>query len=425
MSFSLTGWRLAGYSSRRNLIIALMVALTLALAGVVALPGHANAAATNHRMTTWNMQQGSTTARWQSLQGSLAPHYDVIALQEVPNDPPDGATPRRTIHTDHGDVEVYRWDLGRGDRASDIRYLSILRQGSRHMGFLTSWYPSQFDVIPGHYRDALAIVNGGDNTMFATVHAQSGNGNDAASLVRRVQNRAGGRNFAVLGDFNREPHDLEHALGGPDSGLHIYDSGDRTHIDGGELDYMVSNIDTNEWQATVLPNPGSDHWPVTFGSLAAAGFHATLTNDRSGGGVGTQNSHVDNGTLLTVSDHPLERNQPWQFLPDVKVNRNNLEYQIHSPYGNNKCVQPQQSVYGPYDARLEMDACHNSTSGSGNNDDQSWQLFHHDPMFPNEVWLMNSDGLVASWVQTQGQHFLWLTLGSNSPDEHFHIHPGI
>ncbi|MBO0820860.1 MAG: hypothetical protein J2P26_08440, partial [Nocardiopsaceae bacterium] len=259
----------------------------IVLAGLVALPGTAHAAADSHQLATWNMQRGSTTERWQSLE-SLTSRFDTVALQEVPNAPPDGAVRQRNVGP-NGSIESYTWTLG-GSHRGVTRYLYILRQPSQNLGFITSWRPSQFRVIPGTYRDALAITDDRERAMFASVHARSGTGDDGIDLIGRTELQAYAGSyttFAVLGDFNLDPRilgmNLRSVLGTRE--LHIYNSGQATQFNGGELDYMVSNLDTDRWQATAQNGIGSDHIPVAFSSLAAAGYYTTITSDAPEGGV--------------------------------------------------------------------------------------------------------------------------------------------
>lgn len=238
---------------RRPRPVALLAAVLLALGGLLAWPGPAHAAPRvpdAHRMATWNIQGGRD--RWAGVY-KLAEKRDVVALQEVPAVPPTAARP--VGH--HGNVAEYLWK--EGSRGWE-RHLYILTTPSKNLGMVTAWQPHQVVEIPSVYRPLLGVVNPANDTMFTSAHAASPGGNDAAHLVALAAANAGGRHWAIMGDFNREPRTLTIP-----AGSRLYNSGKPTQQSGGELDYAVSDVQTTHWTATVDHNAGSDHWPVLFG----------------------------------------------------------------------------------------------------------------------------------------------------------------
>jgi hypothetical protein len=146
-----------------------------------------------------------------------------------------------------------------------VRYLYLLPQRSRNLGVVTSFRANRFFELGNVYRSLLAVVDNTTNMMFASAHASARGGVDAASLVARARNRAtaSGWDWAVLGDFNRDPPSLARP-----PGTLLDNAGQATQQSGGELNYLVSNVETDNWQATVAVNQGSDHWPVYFGSAS-------------------------------------------------------------------------------------------------------------------------------------------------------------
>ncbi|MEU7581611.1 hypothetical protein AB0B50_28875 [Streptomyces sp. NPDC041068] len=174
-----------------------------------------------------------------------------------------------------GGARVYRRQPSGRD---PVRYLHVLDQQSQNLGIITSWWPDDVLEVPGVYRSALAVGTDTDGVLFASVHASANGGSDAASLVRRVAQAAYNEvypSWAVLGDFNRSPGGL--SISGIPAGSYIYNPGQATQHSGNELDYMVANVRTDNWQGTVGANAGSDHWPVRFGSMRGAAEPRELT----------------------------------------------------------------------------------------------------------------------------------------------------
>lgn len=293
-----------------------MLLVGLLATGVGMFPGQVAAAPPDLRLATWNMQAGP--AQWATAY-SLSTHFDMLALQEVPLGAPAGAVAQAPVSGGAGRmVEFYHW---RRSARSPLRFLYIYRTGSRNLGIVTSRIVDTVRVVPGVYRPALAVGFRADNVMLASIHASANGGSDADSLVRRVEQQAAADafgNWAALGDFNRNPRNLTIP-----TGAHIYRSGVPTQQSGGELDYMVSNVDTPLWQPHVVSYTRSDHWPVTFSETTECDRQKRAGSDvasaESCGGEG-------GGRPLTASDieEPLTAEELDEIVPDM-VRRAALE----------------------------------------------------------------------------------------------------
>lgn len=408
----------------------LSVLATLLMVGTAVLTSGAPAQAASpdsHVPATWNMQAGP--ARWGAAY-NLAADHDVVALQEVPQGQPAGSQYQGMVNG----VEHYLWVRGDG---GPLRHLYILRHSTRNLGMITAWEPDNVIVIPGVYRPTLGVVNRGDGILFASVHAASGGGNDAGSVLRRVQTAAffqGFLDYAALGDFNREPGNLADL--NPPAGHHIYNPGQGTQVSGGELDYMVSDVDTDRWQATVLGNPGSDHWPVRFGSLRAAGnpVNFTIHADNSKKLLDVYQNEKANGSHVIQYHENGAVNQRW-YLAGIGRSSDSGKplYRIVSA-ASNKCLdvdRGQGSRAGDY---LNIWDCHSYAGdpdhGGYQRDTQNFTLEHPDPVRPNLTMLRNnSTGLYANINHNQPGDGNWVIQwpdqnGSTPvPNETFYLHP--
>ncbi|MGW5861374.1 RICIN domain-containing protein [Streptomyces sp. NPDC055239] len=416
---------------RLRRLTAMLVTLLLACAGVVANSGVAQAAnPDSHVAATWNMQAGPD--RWQGAY-NLARTHDVVALQEVPQGQPAGSYYQGMVNG----VEHYLWVQGDN---GPLRHLYILRTTSRDLGMVTSWQPDNVLPINSVYRPALGVVNRADGILFASVHAASGGGNDAGALLRRIAEAAflqGFLDWAALGDFNRTPQNL--AALNPPAGYRVYNGGQATQQSGNELDYMVSDVDTDRWQATVLSNYGSDHWPVRFGTLQAGAGPAELTihADNSDRLLDVYQGEDANGThVIQYHDNGAD-NQRW-YLRGLGLTGDTGRplYRIVSK-SNGKCVDVaggQRSGRGDY---LNIWDCHpaNGEPGSGGypRDTQNFTLEHPNPRFPNLTALRNNGtDLYANINHNETGDGTWVIqwpyqLSSDWPspaaNETFYLHP--
>ncbi len=249
-----------GARSGRHVIMAVLVASTL----VAVVPSPAQAVTPEPGLATWNIQ--SKAGNWADVGKLVNEHKtDVVALQEVPKNPPAGA---KAVQTG-GRLEEYEWNIGSTSRPN-IRYLYVLREPSKNLGLVTKWQPGTANIktITGPYRPLLCVNDTNTSTLFCSAHASASGGGDAAALVRNTANEAkvlNIPNWAVLADFNRAPDDLAKDKKLP-SAAHIYRPNDPTQLSGGELDYMVSNVDS-DWRrghVEVARSGASDHWAVVW-----------------------------------------------------------------------------------------------------------------------------------------------------------------
>jgi hypothetical protein len=412
-----------GGSRRRPaaILLALLACAAFLLAGP---PAHAVNQNQNpaHRIGTWNMNQGR--GRWQAA-FNLAGVNDFVALQETPSTPPSSAVLLPPAPGLPNDVRVYSWRQ-QGSTRGPQRFLITLDQPSRNLAVVTSWYPTWIDVTPGNYRSALVVGNA-DGTAFATVHAASGTGNDAGSLVRWVRDTAGAlhgtHNWVVAGDFNRVPSSLPQLMA--NAGMrrgeyYIYDTGQTTQQRGNELDYMVSNIYTRTgWPGTRLGMNGSDHAQVQFGGTLRGGAGSpefTMSGDSSRKLVGTA-SGQSNGTHLVIEDGSRQADlqdgtRPsdlWSLsaaatggegpgphgLPMWRIVSAASGLARRDAGGSGgKCLDVDLGQNSVVAGRLNVWDCHapNGSPDPGGpfRDTQDWELIHPSDVMPNQVVLRNA-----------------------------------
>ncbi|GFE42044.1 hypothetical protein Stube_67170 [Streptomyces tubercidicus] len=293
--------------------------------------------------------------------------------------------------------------------------------------------------VEGMYRPALMVTRPTDDVAFASVHAASGNGFDVRPLVQNVADEANGRglnHWAVLGDFNLTP-DRARLLGLP-ADSRIYHSGQATQQSGNELDYMISNVDTEDWQATVGDNRGSDHWPVYFSALRAGALPPELTihADNSDRLLDVFQGNDTNGTHVVQYHTNGAVNQRWRLQSiGTSTSTGHMMYRIMSS-DSGKCLdvnRGQQSGWGDY---LNIWDCHDidGVPGSGGNqrDTQNFTLEHPDPRLPNLTMLRNNaTGLYANISNNDRGDGAWVIQWPDqsgrfpAPNESFYLHPAI
>ncbi|WP_414119444.1 RICIN domain-containing protein [Streptomyces sp. CWNU-52H] len=379
-----------------------------------------------HRVATWNMQVGSD--RWQGA-AAIARDNTVLALQEVPNVAPASATYLGTT----GNIDRYFWDIGGGN----FRNLYILRQASRNLAIATTFDPGEVVEVPGYYRSALMVTDPADDVVFASIHAASGTGFDVRALVQDVADEAVGRginHWAVLGDFNLPPA-LAAALNLPPD-ARVYNAGQATHQGGGELDYLVTNVETDNWQATVGINRGSDHWPVYFLAMRAGAEPAQLTvhADNSERLLDVYEAQDANGTHVIQYHANGGTNQRWRLQPiGTSTSTGHIMYRFMS-VDNDKCLDVangQSSGAGDY---LNIWDCHDIDGlpdpGGNQRDTQNFTLEHPVPRMPNLTLIRNNaTGLYANIRGNDNGDGTWVIQWpdqlSNLPvaNETFYLHP--
>ncbi|MFF3373745.1 hypothetical protein ACFYXF_12465 [Streptomyces sp. NPDC002680] len=271
----------------------LAVAMLAGLIVSLTTPERASAAVEDYRPATYNMQGGGGAggSKWTTdIPQLMNAGYNVIALQEAGPQPPPTArllwTSRYLAGNDQWSgwrVYEYEWDpFPRRINLpwhiywvrTDFSGPAGVNGGRVNLAILSNQdAPEVFIARPTFWgnnglpssRPALGIRLA--QTLFFSVHAVSPSGNDGAGLLRNIAGLAGGRDWAAMGDWNREPNTLP-----IQQGMHRYTAGTPTHMGGNgtnrELDYMVSN-EAIPGYGGVAHGYGSDHHAVMFRRLAA------------------------------------------------------------------------------------------------------------------------------------------------------------
>lgn len=307
------------------------------------------------KVGTWNIQNGASR-KWTDILKMSRDQY-VLALQEAPLVQPAGSVATHRNDLPPGVVE-YRVPATRPG-GNDERYVYLLADATRNLGLVTAYRAPAVYVIDSVYRPALATMDPASGVLFASIHAAAGSagngntsgGNDVGALLRRIDQfaQSSGHSFwSALGDFNREPENLGNML---PANTWYYRSGQATHTGGSEFDYMVSNIDMEQgqWAATVGSNHDSDHWPVYFSPLQAAGKPIELIIQSKKNGRVLE-AHAPEGKFSEVvaDDFTGEPNQRW-MLDALKgePGDNTTFYQIYNP-DTQECLDfDRRAVDGP------------------------------------------------------------------------------
>jgi hypothetical protein len=290
--------------SRRTLLGAAVAVLLATLAVVVpGTPVHA-ANLEQHSPATYNMQgsNSDTTPKWSNDIVQLTIQHDVLALQEagpVPAQDPNGLFAYQGSFSS-GPLTVYHYlrNFGTSSRpiVRHVYFMETDPNGHRvNLAMVTAAEPDTvwFTVATGG-RPNFGVQFG--QTVFFTIHALSGGGTDAQAAVAAIANgvRGAGLDYAIMGDFNRNPNTLAGLL---PNGAHIYRSGDPTQQSGGELDYMVASRDLGAagvfYEGHVLGGIGSDHFPVEFGAVPLQAAAAPYK-------IGSYSNYTDQERILDV-----------------------------------------------------------------------------------------------------------------------------
>ncbi|MGW7578170.1 endonuclease/exonuclease/phosphatase family protein [Streptomyces sp. NPDC054765] len=409
--------------------VAVLTTLILAFTGLLLTPvtAHAVDNPANHRPATWNMLRG--TSRWTRVQ-TLSSTHDVVALQEVPLQLPFGMTRERDL----GGVTEYRWDFG-----GYQRWLYVLRTTSQDLGMVTSFRADQALQITtqnGGYRPLLGVYTTRSNTLFASIHASARGGGDAAPLVHAAQRVATDRrrpwNWAVLGDFNRTPQELDGA--GLPADTFLYNPGQGTQDSGRELDYLVSSVHTENWQATVLSNTDSDHWPVGFAAMrgGAQPVDLTISNEGNRQLIDVAGGQVANGVPVDIYRPNGGPNQLWHLRNLRTVNGVPL-YRMESFQrgrdGRRYCVDVEGGQTSQHPGSyLNVWACHGANGepapGGWQRDTQNLHLIHPVYHWPNIVmFVVSATGLFAKVLANGHLSQSYRQSGSGAGSEHFYLHP--
>jgi len=233
-------------------------------------------------LVTWNMQGSNWNdignATWYRVRdwfkkNSDAPYKITVACMQECGSPPETAyTPFETENiTDNtgnviATIEKYFWPGG--DR--DNLYLSILfyrwDTGSNrvNLAIVSATDVNTTMYFPGHLRPLIGIQNNG--IYFFTIHAASGSGGDASSLLNDVQQQVNS-SWWVAGDYNQDPATLTGRLTNNGINVTVCPPNAVTRpASGNMLDYAVrdANASRVEGQVPGLGAGVSDHLPVFY-----------------------------------------------------------------------------------------------------------------------------------------------------------------
>ncbi|WP_204028054.1 RICIN domain-containing protein [Sinosporangium siamense] len=261
----------------------------------------------SRRMATWNMQGSGTRGGWAEIGNEYESKYsygvlplavehgaEIVLLQEA-GSPPGGGThvtdhPQNNFAREDGSyppVREYRYG-GTASRPQGYLYWLHTDTSTRNppnrvnLAVATRTQVPAADIFVVESpmnggRPALGVNIGG--VVYFTVHGWSGTGNDMAGLVNRIATwmQAAGPNgaaleWAVLGDFNRDPQNLQTTLnnnyGAGRFTVHSPPSPTHPTIDPQRrLDYAVLPAagTLHVTQSTVLNSVlYSDHLPVRY-----------------------------------------------------------------------------------------------------------------------------------------------------------------
>ncbi|MGW0575352.1 hypothetical protein ACWD25_05130 [Streptomyces sp. NPDC002920] len=361
----------AGPGVRRKRVLTPVLALAIlvgSLFAFVATTGtqRASAAVDDYKPVTYNMQGGGN--KWTTdLPQLMNSGYNVIALQEAgPRPPASAGNPVWTSRALSGNqqwagwrVQQYRWrPQGSNGSTWNIFWLRTdFSNSSRvNLAILTTHdFTSVLVAAPAFYgnnglptsRPALGVRFG--DTIFYSVHALSGGGNDGARLLQNMAAQAGTRIWAAMGDWNRVPARLEVR-----PGWHRYTSNGPTHQGGNELDYMVSNQRIPGYGG-VARGMSSDHQAVMFRRLAAnAGVQ--LLNDHDGNRaleVESRNASTNGSSIVTFDTTP----GPYGHFKFVPAGNGNYTIRVvkRPPGTNEMCLDAS-------DLRLRRYPCNDTES---------------------------------------------------------------
>lgn len=325
-----------------------VAALIAAIPALTVVPPAEAAALEQHTPATYNMQGASadTASKWTTDIRDLTNSHDVLALQEAGPLPPmvAGGLFSYVGSVGNGAGTVYHYTRNFGTSSRPIfRHVYFMRTdpgGNRvNLAMVTANQPDEVVVVPPSFttsRWSFGLRFG--QTVFFTVHALSGGGNDGPNMVQRIAQftQQQGWDYAVMGDFNRDPDTWNGRL--PQGG-HIYRSGQATQQSAGELDYLIASRDVPLYEGRRLGGYSSDHYPVDFRvfPLRAAGLPVSIGSYSNHGNgeriLDIYENQSANGTHVITYDPNGGRNQLFTLVP-VGSNGN---YNLRS-VSTGKCV---------------------------------------------------------------------------------------
>ncbi|MFG3000788.1 glycosyl hydrolase family 18 protein [Streptomyces sp. NPDC048340] len=307
------------------------LALIAGLLQTLLLPaGQAAADVGDHTVASWNLQAKAARLQYMVPYLMREKRLEIMALQEIPEMGEamqffTGGRLVKDVGTRH--LEESSWsDNGQtyylyrvvNDRSQN-RGVGIVSTVQRRADDLdVAEMPGNREEVSTRGRDgAVGVVPRNDAfpfpavgvrlgaEWFYSIHATNGSTrrlNNAAGIVRTINDRRPGEHWAALGDWNRHPSNgsdkfaagwdlrrenpLEQQIDNDPAGVRAVYSNQRTHrtwvvkpgdenkskkqqkkiiVDSNEIDYLVSNGAAAGYAATRMDSPlGSDHYPVVY-----------------------------------------------------------------------------------------------------------------------------------------------------------------
>ncbi|MFF8958511.1 GDSL-type esterase/lipase family protein [Streptomyces sp. NPDC014894] len=319
-------------------------------------------------MATFNMLHSTAGGDMWAAVAEISRSFGVVALQEVPRNGQLVPTPPNFPHgsTLLGQIGTgiweYEWRIGRG--ADDVRYMYLATNPTQPLGIVTTRRADHVELIAHqtipNSRPALFIAHNDIQMAYASIHAFSGNGNDGVGLVNAVRDATtaygaanppppGGDpwNWAVLGDYNRDPSLMRNDANLP-QGATVVSPTQSSQQGGNTLDYMVTSMAANFFNASTaapwssIRNSGSDHQPVLFSPMRAEGANQGWTY-RFANATGPKHSAISipngstaNGAAAAREGWKRELSQVWRAEDFVSDGSNSAHKLINSQ--TNKCL---------------------------------------------------------------------------------------
>lgn len=252
----------------------------------------------DYKAVTWNLQGAG-----QKFNDSVIPllkDFDLVAIQEAGPEPSTEANKLdqiqvQTFSYEQPDksrvdvkVKVYEWKYAgtsRGnpayiyhmttdDGGNRVNLATVLKQKAKSIKFMAPQPDNTYRNELGRPFFAVEMANG---SLFFNMHAGSyGNNqyNDADNIVAAVAKDFVGKNWAILGDFNREPHLVvipasaeKKVSGKATTGFSAATnrSTGKTKSDPRELDWMVASKGSDpRYKAELFKGGDADHAAVAF-----------------------------------------------------------------------------------------------------------------------------------------------------------------
>jgi endonuclease/exonuclease/phosphatase family metal-dependent hydrolase len=343
--------RSAGRPRRRRFdrIPRLAAALTVAFgtaAGALVAPAPATAALGDQPLVSYNMQ-GATSgqdSKWTTTVGGYVERAEVVALQEAGASPPGTfvqniAQPALPQHGNQGFVQHHRWQFGHA--SYEVYFLQTDANGGTGVGgrvntaLVTQRPADEVTAVPNpdpNGRAALGVRFG--DTWYYSFHARSmgGQPNDAPAMIAAVDATVPiNQTWVVLGDFNREPQQLQPTLAQPWPIYAAQDGQGRylpTQQSGHALDYAVARANVAGVQLNRLGGASSDHYAFALGALRAAAeptarYHSdrAVESMQAGGVLDADHEGTGNDTGIVSHHRTGGPNQTWglDFYDDNTV----------------------------------------------------------------------------------------------------------